>query len=85
MATRTGFTVLIVIFGATIVWVGLADPLVQLGAAFKAIDTSGQFGKTALIDGMIASWFDMLLLLVFGIMAWGIVRVVRRELTRGNL
>jgi hypothetical protein len=85
MAIRTGTTVIIVIFAATVVWVGLADPLVQIGAAFKGIDTSGQFGKTALIDGMISSWFNAILILVFGIMAWGVIRVVRRELTRGNL
>lgn len=85
MATRTVLTVMIVIFTATIVWVGLADPLVQLGIALKDIETSGQFGKTALIDGMIASWFNAILILVFGIMLWGIIRVMRRELTRGRL
>lgn len=85
MAVRTILTVIIVVFAATIVWVGLADPLVQIGAAFKGVETSGQFGKNALIDGMIGSWFDAILVLVFGIMLWGTVRVVRRELTRGRL
>lgn len=85
MASRTILTVIIVVFGATIVWVGMADPLIQIGAAFKDIETSGQFGKNALIDGMIGSWFDAILILVFGIMLWGTVRVVRKELTRGRL
>lgn len=85
MATRTILTVIIVIFAATAVWVGLADPLVQLGDAFKGIETSGQFGKNSLIDTMISSWFNMILVLIFGIMAWGVIRVMRKELTRGRL
>lgn len=85
MSWRTAATALIVVFVMLLVWATLADPLVQIGNAFQGVETSGQFNTEQKIDTNIQAWFNMLLLAVFGVMGWAFWRVVRRELTRGQL
>lgn len=84
MSWRTVAAVMIVIFTFIIVWVVMADPLVSIADAFIELDTSGQFNTDSKIDAMVRGWFNMILVGVFGIMAWGIWRVIRKELTRGG-
>lgn len=82
---RVAATVIIVVFTATIAWTTLSDPLVQTGNAFQSISTSGQLATDTKISGMINGFFNMFLVLIFGLFAWGAWRVLRRELTRGRL
>jgi hypothetical protein len=85
MSWRAGVTALIVIFALVVVWITLAGPLVEVGEAFKAIDTSGQFNAGSKIDSWIKTWFNMILVAIFGIMAWAVWWVYRREKTRTGL
>jgi len=85
MSWRAGVTALIVIFSMILVWMFLAGPLVQIGDAFKTIETTGQFNTNTRIDNMIKSWFNMILIGIFGIMAWATWWVFRREKTRSGL
>jgi TRAP-type C4-dicarboxylate transport system permease small subunit len=84
MSWRTIAAVLIVVFSMLAIWGTLADPLVQISNAFIDLETSGQFNTDAKISRLTQSVFNMILIGVFGVMAWGIWRVVRRELTRGG-
>jgi len=85
MSWRTVATFMIVVFAAVAAWITLADPLVQVGNAFKDIPTSGQFNYDNRVDGLISSWFNMFLILIFGIGAWGVWWVIRRELSTGEI
>jgi len=84
MSWRTIAAVLIVVFSMLAIWATMADPLVQIANAFIDLETSGQFNTDSKINRMVQSFFNMILVGVFGVMAWGIWRVVRRELTRGG-
>jgi len=85
MSWRVGATALIVIFSMILVWMFLAGPLVELGEAFKDVETSGQFNTDSRIDEYIQSWFNMILVGIFGIMGWATWWVYRREKTRTSL
>lgn len=85
MSWRTAAAVIIAVFALIVVWTVFADPLIEIGNAFQEFDTSGQFNYDSTIDGLIGSWFDMIIFGVFGLLAWGAWRVVRRELTRGGI
>lgn len=85
MSWRTAATLMIVVFVMLIVLSVMADPLVQIADAFQGIETSGQFNTDSKIDANVNAWFNMILVAVFGVMGWGTWRVLRRELTRGQL
>lgn len=85
MAWRTAATVIIVVFALIIIWMTMADPLVQVANAFQDIETSGNLGTNSKIDSMVRGWFNMILVAVFGFLGWGVWRVLRRELTQGRL
>lgn len=84
MAWRTVAAVMVVVFSMLVVWSTMADPLVQIANSFIEIETSGQLNTDSKINRMVAAVFNMILVAVFGIMAWGVWRVIRRELTRGG-
>lgn len=84
MGWRTVAAVMIVVFSILAVWATMADPLVQISNAFIEIETSGQLNTDSKINTLVGSVFNMILVGVFGILAWGFWRVIRRELTRGG-
>lgn len=86
MAWRTMATVLIVIFAATMTWIVVADPLVEVGDHFKDLDPNDddQIDPSGQIDSHISAFFNMFLILIFGVMGWGAWRVLRNEITRGG-
>lgn len=85
MSWRTAATIIIVVFALTGVWVTVADPLVQFGDKLQESgDNSNEhFDGDSLIDGYIGSFFNMILVAIFGLLSWGLWRVLRQELTRG--
>jgi hypothetical protein len=85
MSWRTAAAVIIAVFALTVVWAIFADPLIQIADAFTDFDTSGQFNYEDTIDGLVGTWFKMILLAVFGILGWGTWRVLRKEITRGGI
>lgn len=90
MSWRTTAAALIVIVSVVIVQSLVADPLIRI---LDKLANSGDYSDVAgtgldgdaLITSFAGDWFNMGLILIFGIMAWAIARVVRRELTRGRL
>jgi len=90
MSWRTASAVLIVVLAVVIVQALVVDVLIQI---LDALASSGDYSDVAgtgvdgesLIRGFPGAWFNMGLILIFGIMAWGIARVVRKELTRGRV
>lgn len=84
MGWRTVAAVMIAVFAFLAVWVTMADPLVQISNTFIDIETSGQLNTDSKITSLVDSLFNMILAGVFGILMWGIWRVIRRELTRGG-
>jgi len=86
MSWRTAATVLIIAFVVLSLQSILASPMVEVTGALNATgDYSNQyFNGNALITGYLDSWFDMGLIAVFGMMGWGVARVLRREITRGR-
>lgn len=85
MSWRTAATLMIVVFVMLIVLSVMADPLVQIANAFQDLETSGQFNTDSKIDANVNAWFNMVLVGIFGIFGWATWRVLRRELTRGQL
>lgn len=85
MSWRVVATVLIVVFTATLLWTVTADPLRQTGDAFiDSNDDGGQINVDGKIDSAIRGYSNVFLILIFGVMGWGMWRVLRRELTRGG-
>lgn len=84
MGWRTIAAVFIAVFAFLVVGATMADPLVQIANAFQDIQTSGQLSTDSKIDRLVASWFNQILVAIFGILLWGVWRVIRRELTRGG-
>lgn len=90
MSWQTASAVLIVIVATTILTTVMIDPLIQI---LDALANSGDYADVAgtgldgesLITGFAGDWLNMTLILIFGIMAWGVARVVRRELTQGRV
>jgi len=85
MSWRTVAAVMIVLFTALAMWATLADPMVQIGNSFQDVADGETYDIDGRIDGLISHWFDMFLILTFGVMAWGGWRVLRKELTRDQL
>jgi len=90
MAWRTIAAVLTVVFTLVVVSTVMAGPL---NAVLSDLQDSGDYGDDngpADFDGeqrisdLKSSWYNMTLLGIFGFLAWGVVRVMRKELTRGR-
>lgn len=85
MSWRTIATVMIVLFATMILWTVSVDPLRQVGDSFKEIDDGqGDFDIPGQIDGKLRGYENMFLILAFGVMTWGLWRILRRELTRSR-
>lgn len=87
MSWRTLAIIMIAIFAMIAVQSVLADPLVETASMFNATgDHSTEFyDGNSLITNLPGAWLNMGLIFAFGLMAYGIGVVVRRELTRGQL
>jgi hypothetical protein len=87
MSWRTAAAILIAVFAVLLLQTVLADPLFGfLSAVTDLYDTSGgQIDGNSLIDGLGGAWMNMGLIMVFGLVLWGAVRVLRQELTRGRI
>jgi len=84
MSWRTVAAVFIAVFAFLVVLGTMADPLVQIADAFIGLETSGQFNTDSKINTLVSAVFNSILIGIFGLLAWGIWRVIRRELTRGG-
>lgn len=82
MGWREVAAVLIVVFTVVLIQSVAAPALVQTTEELKTTGdyANEHFDGEQLITGFVASWFDMGLIAMFGMMVWGISRVVRREL-----
>jgi H+/Cl- antiporter ClcA len=85
MAWRIGSTIVIVVFVLVVTWMALTGPLVEVGDAFKDLQTSGQFNTDDKIDGYISGWLTLFPVAIFGLILWGMWYVYRKELTRSGL
>lgn len=90
MSWRTIAAVLVVVFTLVMVSTIFASPLVQI---MDGLQSSGDYGDDEgghdfdgeqRMEDLQDSWFNMTLLGIFGFMAWGVARVVRKELTRSR-
>lgn len=91
MSWKTVATVLIVIFSIALIQSVLAGPTVAilngLNATGDYSDLDGaddDWNGNDIITSLAQDWFDMGLVAMFGVIAWGVARVLRRELTRGR-
>lgn len=90
MSWRATAAALIVVVSVIIVQSLVTDPLINI---LESLAGTGDYSNVAgtgldggaLITGFAGDWLNMGLILIFGIMAWAIARVVRRELTRGRI
>lgn len=86
MSWKTAATVLIIVFVIVLLQAVLAGPFVQIQNDLNETGdySNDYFDGNALITGWISDWFNAGLIGIFGIMTWGVARVLRRELTRGG-
>lgn len=88
MAWRTIAAVATVIFLVVVLQSSMIGPLEQFSNSLS--DTADGTLQNEHLDAntfetLPATWSAMGLIAIFGVMGWGAWRVVRRELTRGNL
>jgi len=82
MGWREVAAVLTVVFVVVVIQTIAAPALVQTTEDLKDSGeySNDHFDGESLIDGYVDAWFNMGLIALFGMMAWGVARVVRREL-----
>lgn len=86
MALRTVATVMIVLIAILLAVMFLAEPFIAVtdslndsgDYSLQGEDMNDDFGDT------VSAWLNMSWIAIFGVMGWGIYRIVRRELTRGR-
>ncbi|MGB9966113.1 hypothetical protein [Halobacterium hubeiense] len=86
MALRAVITVLSVVFVLVLLAATIGPVLPQITGALMATgdyNTSWLAGES-LVNSLVESWFQMILVGVFGIMLWAVAYVLRRELTQGG-
>lgn len=84
MSWRTAAAVLVVIFSIVVIQSVLIGPLVEVQ---NGLNETGDYDSdyldgNSIITDLPETWANMGLVLIFGIMTWGIWRAVREELTR---
>lgn len=90
MVWKTAAAVLVAVFSLAVLQAALADPAAevttQLNETGDYSDLEGVSGYNGndVITGLLGDWLNMGLMAMFGLMAWGSWRVVRKELTRGG-
>lgn len=84
MAWKTVATAVIVIFAILLTQMVLAGPVEQVETDLNETgDYSNEhFDGNDTITSIVGHWYNMGLVAVFGLMFWGTVWVVRKELTR---
>ncbi|UPV72977.1 hypothetical protein M0R89_10495 [Halorussus limi] len=78
---KTVVTVLLFIFTMVMVQAAAGPALESTGEKIKSandLDTRHWDGES-LIDGMISSFFDGIMVAIFGILIWGVAYSVRKE------
>jgi hypothetical protein len=92
MSWRTAATALVVVFAIAMGQAVLIGPVLQVTSDLNDTgdysDLEGaddDYNGNEVISSLPGQWLNMGLVAMFGIMAWGIARVVRRELTRNRL
>lgn len=87
MTWRTAAAILVAVFAIVLLQAVLADPLfTYLETVTGFFDTSGgRIDGNSLIDGLGSAWMNMGLIMIFGLISWGVLRVLREELTQGRL
>lgn len=83
MSWRVIAAVLVAVFAALLVSMTTADPLHQVGDTFEDIDGGGQDVEDQANMGERA-YGNLILIIVFGVLAWGAWFVLREEVTRGG-
>lgn len=84
-------TVLMVVFSLVLVQAVLAEPFIEITnelndtGDYSSLEGVSGYNGNNVIGGLMEDWFHMGLIGIFGMMAWGVWWVVRRELTRGGL
>lgn len=90
MSWRTIAAVLIVVFSLALVQSVLAAPFISITSDlndtgdYSNLEGVDGYNGNTVIDSLMGDWFNMGLVGMFGIMVWGVARVVRNELTRGG-
>lgn len=86
-AWRAVAVVLILVFSIILIQSLVAGPLVEYTEKVNATGdySNSHFDGNTIITGYADAWFNMGLIAIFGLMAWGSWRVIRQELTRGRL
>lgn len=86
MSWKATATVLIVVFTIVLIQSTMAGPANQITEDLNATGdyNNEHFNGNELITSYVGDWLNMGLIGMFGIMLWGLARVVRRELTRGG-
>lgn len=75
---------MIIVFAVVLTQVALAGPTVEVAEQLNQTGdyNNEHFNGNNIITDMPGHWFNMGLIAIFGIMTWGIARIVRREITR---
>lgn len=86
MSWKTVATVIIIVFAIALAQMVMAAPLLDVA---NSLNDSGDyenehFDGNEKINDLPDIWFNMGLIGIFGLMAWGVWFVVKRELTRGR-
>lgn len=86
MALRTVAAVFIIVVSIVFLQIFLAEPVTEVT---DALNESGDYsiGGQDMNDTfgtLVASFWNMGWIAIFGVMGWGVYRVLRRELTRGR-
>lgn len=83
MALRAVVTVLSVIFVLVLIAATIGPVIPQITGSLMATgdyNTSWLAGET-IVSNLVETWFQTILVAVFGIMLWAVAYVLRRELT----
>lgn len=84
MGWKAVATVIIVVFVIVITQMVMAGPIVEISNSLNETGnySNEHFDGNQTISDMPSVWFNMGLIGIFGIMAWGVWRIIRREITR---
>ena len=87
MSWRLVSTVMIAIFAVLLLMTMTAQPIHTATDAIVDIDDGegGQYDTAQQAESSIRGYFNTMLILVFGFIAWGVWYLFRRELTTGRL
>lgn len=84
MSWRVVAAIMIALFAILVVSATTADPLRQVTDSIEGLDGADQDVQEQ-ADSGIGAYSNLILILVFGLIGWGIWRLVRREVTEGRL